>query len=145
MIHVPAIVRHPATVPAGSEVAAVIEGVDLMPTVLDAVGADIPRSVDGESRWAAVTGSGEAGSEGVLVEYATPEGESSKTLLTATHKYWVNEQGEEALFDRRNDPDEFVNRAGDPACVADLQDMRNRLLLKLINTDNRSPDRIAPY
>ncbi len=145
VIHVPAIVRHPATVPAGSEVAAVIEGVDLMPTVLDAVGADIPRSVDGESRWAAVTGSGEAGSEGVLVEYATPEGESSKTLLTATHKYWVNEQGEEALFDRRNDPDEFVNRAGDPACVADLQDMRNRLLLKLINTDNRSPDRIAPY
>ncbi len=145
VIHVPAIVRHPATVPAGSQVEAVIEAVDLMPTVLDAVGADIPRSVDGESRWAAVINSDDAGSDAILLEFATPEGESTKTLRTATHKYWVNEQGEEALFDLLDDPDEFVNRAGDPAALGDLQEMRGRLLQKLINTEDRTRTRTGPY
>lgn len=145
VIHVPAIVRYPAAVPAGSEVEAIIEAVDLMPTILEAVGADTPRSVDGHSRWAAVTGDSEAGPNSVLVEFATPEGENCKTLLTTTHKYWVNQKGEELLFDLRDDPNEFVNRAGDAAAAGDLQDMRARLLQKLISTDDRSLERTAQY
>jgi hypothetical protein len=57
----------------------------------------------------------------------------------------VNERGEEVLFDLQSDPNEFVNRATDPEAAADLQDMRSRLLHKLINTDDRSLDQIAPY
>jgi len=33
----------------------------------------------------------------------------------------------EALYDRVKDPGEQVNRAGDPACAAVLQTMRDRL------------------
>jgi len=47
--HVPLILRLPGKFPAGSSVDGFIYGADLMPTILDLAGVDIPSAIDGES------------------------------------------------------------------------------------------------
>lgn len=145
VLHVPAIIRYPAQVPAGSQITTTMEAVDLMPTILEAIGAEIPSSVDGTSRWLTVRGLESSGSESVLVEFATPEGQSVKTIFTNRYKYWINELGEEVLFDLSRDPNEFINSASDPVYESALHTMRALLIAKLLNTEDRSRERIAPY
>jgi arylsulfatase A-like enzyme/Flp pilus assembly protein TadD len=47
--HVPFILSLPGWLPAGVEVAPVVRGVDLMPTVLDVAGLPVPKGLDGAS------------------------------------------------------------------------------------------------
>jgi arylsulfatase A-like enzyme len=47
--HVPLIIRHPKQTARGSVVTAPTESVDVSPTILDALGVDVPHSMDGHS------------------------------------------------------------------------------------------------
>lgn len=49
--HVPLLMRLPAEVPAGTVVETQVQGIDILPTILDAVGLEHPYGLEGESLW----------------------------------------------------------------------------------------------
>ncbi|WP_068777076.1 arylsulfatase [Paenibacillus sp. FJAT-26967] len=114
-----------------SRVGGVVELRDIMPTLLDAAGAAVPRSVDGSSvlplargervPWRdALHGEHEAGP--LSVQYMTDGRE----------KYiWFSQSGREQLFDLTSDPQELTDLAGDPRYGERLGYWRDRLAREL--------------
>ncbi len=145
VVRVPCIFRLPEYIPAGRRVSDLVEGVDLMPTILDAVGVPVPDGVKGESQWAAICGTGPGTKEAVLIEHRVPHGRSVKTLRTKRWKYWRYSTGEEILVDLEADPSEFTNLAVDGDYEGKLCEMRELLLDVLLRVDDDLPPRIAPY
>ena len=89
---------------------------DIMPTVLEMAGLEIPDSVDGSSLLPLLRDDGDATSRWrthIHIEYAAPS--KFHALTDGREKYvWFSEDGREQLFDLTNDPGECHNRANDP-------------------------------
>ncbi|MFP4058758.1 MAG: sulfatase [Candidatus Brocadiia bacterium] len=145
IVRVPGFFHFPGRLPPGRQVEALVESVDFVPTILEAVGVEPPDGVKGVSRWDLLAGRTQQGADGVLIEFKQPHGTNIKTLVTADYKYWVNEGGEEALFDRVADPHELVNRAPDPAYREAVETLRQALVAKLLAAEDDLPPKIAPY
>jgi hypothetical protein len=118
---IPLIMRFPESMgfPKGQVIDEPVELMDLMPTMLDAAGIDIPDSVDGESLVGLLRG------ESLDREYIHGEcarvpgmGTGMQYLTNGREKYiWLPGQGTEQLFDLAQDPyetrdisDEYVLR-----------------------------------
>ncbi len=130
---IPLLLQYPAglDLPSGS-FPQVVGLQDVMPTILDVVGVDIPPSVTGTSLLRAIRGEpwrdffhGEHSSC-----YST---ENAMHYLTdAREKYiWFPVTGEEQLFDLAHDRQELRNLAGDPAWAERLALWRGRLIERL--------------
>lgn len=117
VIRVPTFVRWPGHIPQGQTCDAMMETVDIMPTLLDAAGIDTPKGVKGTSMWDTLRGKSNAGKESILVESGTNEGSQSawdrnagrcnKTIRTRDLLYWRDHRGGEVLYDLERDPHEF--------------------------------------
>lgn len=117
----------------GSVKTDVVELRDVMPTVLEAAGVQIPDSVEGISLW-----------NTALKENATPEvreylhgehtlGEaSSHWIITRDEKYiWYSQTGEEQYFRIAEDPDELHNLIGSEASKERVAALRGLLIQEL--------------
>ena len=128
---VPMVWRWPGGLPGGRTFEGFFEGVDLVPTLLEALSLPIPKPVDGTSLWGQLVGDDGPGKDCVLMEYFDPgieevvhevpkatrytlRGWSVLTLIDEQNKYWIDGEGNEILYDRKADPGEHVNLAGDP-------------------------------
>jgi arylsulfatase A-like enzyme len=131
--HIPLIIRDPRPHAArGAVVEDFTEAVDLMPTILDWLGLDVPMQCDGESLLPFLEGNrpskwrSEAHFE---YDFRDIVGQGPETALGLTSdqcqlcvirdrewKYVHFPALPPLLFNLREDPHEFVNRAGDPAC-----------------------------
>ena len=154
--HVPLIVRDPR--PAGSsgrgrKVSAFTENVDVMPTILEALGLQAPPQCDGESLAPFLAGD-------------TPGGWRREAHFEFDFRYALEEPGSEALqltpdqctlyalrgerykyvhftampplfFDLRDDPAEFVDRAGDPSYRERMLEHAQKMLSWRMNHDER--------
>ena len=153
-LRVPMVWRWPSGLPGGRTFDGFFEGVDLVPTLLEALSLPIPAPVDGSSHWGQLAGADGPGKDNVLVEYFDPgieqvghpvsgaapyslDGFSVLTLIDKLNKYWIDGDGNEILYDRKTDPGEHVNLAGDPAHAPALGRMRKALLVKLALTYDR--------
>lgn len=128
--HIPFLVKFPAglkDVPAaGSEDSRVVELRDVLPTMLDAAGAEIPREVEGlsllrQGPW-----------RGWLdLEHATCYS-SDNYWCALTDGRWkyvrVLSTGGERLFDLESDPQELHDLASDPCFGAELALWRGRMV-----------------
>lgn len=102
---------------------------DVMPTVLEAAGVEIPDSVTGTSVFSAIRG-------GPWRQYFHGEhspcysnDEAMHYLTDAKEKYvWFPARGEEYLFDLERDRQELHNIAGDPVNRERVETWRNRLI-----------------
>lgn len=110
----------------------VVELSDIMPTLLDAVGADIPGTVEGRS---------------VLDLFDTDTSTPWRTHIHGEHemgersfhyitdgkeKYvWFSQTGHEQFFDLQKDPTELSNRINDDTYVTTIQTHRDRLMQAL--------------
>jgi arylsulfatase A-like enzyme len=114
---VPWIVRWPGTVPAGSSTDALVDGSDLLPTVLALAGVDVPRDlqIDGSSFRDVLTDPDSPGRHWV---YAENRGES----FVANRRWKLMSDGK--LFDRQSHPleDKMVTVE-----TAESEAARNRL------------------
>ena len=103
--------------------------VDLVPTLLDLVGAwpEEEQVLDGQSLTPWLNGSGET-HQPVIAEYMA-EGAAAPCFLIREHglKYIHSPADPPQLYDLRTDPDELVNLSGRPEYAADERSLAERL------------------
>lgn len=153
---IPLIVRDPrpqADAGRGRQVDAFTESVDVMPTILEALGAPVPRQVDGFPLTKWIHG-GEPRTwrteAHVEYDFGDPTMRPAETALglrteqcgitvlrSEDYKY-VHFAGLPPLFyDLRDDPDQLVNRADDPSRRDAMLDMAQRLITWRMMTEER--------
>jgi len=162
-IHVPFMIRYPSVVTPGiyDQLA---ESTDVMSTLLELCGGEVPWIDQGNNLCALITPSGGeyrereyVFAENIIPEVITgPErdfyfykNEGVKGIRHPDAKMVRSKQwkynyyvGEEELYDLENDPEEMTNLAGAPGCAAIKQTMKNALLDWVITADETS--QIAP-
>ncbi|MFQ5791069.1 MAG: sulfatase-like hydrolase/transferase, partial [Acidobacteriota bacterium] len=148
-MHVPFILKAPLPSLRGRRVAAQVRTIDLMPTVLELAGVDIPSSVQGESLLSLATGHAEelnlvAYGESYLPRYHYGWSEL-KSLRTGKLHYIDAPRTE--LFDVRADPREQANLAPQRAGTVlrlkkQLEEIR--ALYSVEGIDNRIPAALDP-
>ena len=131
---VPFLLRLPARLAAqwgrpGTVVDTITELRDLMPTLLDLAGVEIPDGVDGCSLRPAIAGQGPVRDHLHGEHVISALGRHClQWIRSEHHKYlWFSGDGHEQLFDLRTDPLEEHDLASDPAHATELE--RHRALL----------------
>jgi arylsulfatase A-like enzyme len=127
--------------PAGGRVRAFTEHVDLMPTMLQWLGLDVPRQCDGASLLPFLAGTPPQRWRDAAhweFDFRDPEVEAAlglhmeectlNVLRTAEAKYVHFPSLPPLLFDLRKDPAELVDRVPDPAYAAQRAHMLDALL-----------------
>ncbi len=158
---IPLIIRDPRSGKAhGHVVDRFTENVDIMPTLLEAIGADIPLQCDGRSLAPFIDGlaapknwRSEAHWEFDFRDPSDPRAEHALDLTL--HQCTMNiVRGERfkyvhftklppLLFDLEQDPGEFVNRAGDPDYLPVQLEYAQKLLSWRMNHDEHALTHIA--
>jgi arylsulfatase A-like enzyme len=85
-----------------------VETIDLLPTLFDYLGLRIPEHLEGDSLWPLIQGRVRR-LDGPEVVVATMR-RNLHAIRLGDHKYLLQVQGEEELYDLRADPDEQRNR-----------------------------------
>ena len=153
---IPLIIRDPraeADAARGRTLDAFTESVDIMPTILELLGAPVPRQVDGFPLTKWLTG-GTPGTwrDAAHFEYdfGDPTARSAETALglrtdecglavlrTDRYKYVHFSALPPLLYDLREDPAQLIDRAGDPAYREALLEMTQRMLTWRMRTEER--------
>ncbi len=126
VMRTPLIIRAPGKLPAGKRVAALVEEIDIMPTILELLGIAVPAGVQGQSLV------GGAGRSTVHAEFS-----NIKMVRTAQWKlvhYLHAPYGE--LYNLREDPHELYNLWDDAAAAPARREMQARLADWLIDSQD---------
>ena len=118
---------------------------DIVPTLLAAVGQPVPRELDGVDGLPMLQDHSASIRDHCVVEYVgAPLTTSVKTIVTENRKLtWYRQQDYGELYDLAKDPWEKINRWDDSACASD----KSRLLCRILdNADvlEPRPRRISP-
>ena len=130
VLRVPLLMRWPGHIPAGARPEGFTShAIDLASTLLSAAGVPIPATFTGLNLLPQAQGL-EAGREDIFASYHGSQFGlySQRALRDRRWKYVWNATAEDELYDLEGDPGEIHNRAGDPACYAELTRLRARLL-----------------
>ena len=127
-IHIPAIIRYPGNVDAGSICSEVVSMVDWFPTLCGLAGIPVPRSIEGVNRQSALAVSADDESA-FIMNFSKwfdwfQDGAEWRGVRTNTFTYaeWLS--GETELYDLEADPLQMNNLAGrDHASERLLQEM----------------------
>ncbi len=114
-VHVPIIIRWPGVVKEGLRIKQLVQHVDLMPTILDALNIELPKGIDGKSLWPIIEGkANNVHSEIYLSECAW---QASRGIRTDRYKYIETydpgpfTRPAFELYDLLTDPNEETNLA----------------------------------
>ena len=134
----------------GGQLAELVSLVDLPPTLLDAAGLPIPAAMEGRSILPLVRREAAAWPEEVFVQIS--ESQVARAIRTHRWKYCVNAPDgvgwrdanadryvEEALYDLQADPYELENLAGIDAFRDVADDLRERLLARMVAAGETAP------
>jgi arylsulfatase A-like enzyme len=155
-VRVPALLTGPGFI-GGGEVRALINTVDVVPTLLDAAGLSVPNSVAGQSILPVVRDSRAPWRRDIF--FQTSEAETGRALRTHRWKYGVVTNGapypyerdmrpnseryvEAYLYDLKNDPYELVNLAGMPVCRELADHLKSKLLRWVAEIEGGPPPHI---
>jgi hypothetical protein len=127
-LHVPLIVRLPHGARAGTVVDTPVRSVDIVPTMVDALGAPSFPDFQGESLLPLIEDPAGAAPREDFARAANMVYAQRFGLRTATHKLVLTQQPfGESLFDLVADPHERTDLVADPAARPVLDDLRARL------------------
>jgi len=124
-MHVPFIVRYPARFKPQKSAAMVDVGPDMMPTILDIAGLDIPADLDGRSYLSVLKGDSDEHRDTIWYQVFTQTGGNPREfapfaergLRTKDWLYMRHKDKRVLLFDERADPNEQRNLVDDPAYI----------------------------
>jgi arylsulfatase A-like enzyme len=131
VVRVPMIVKFPDIVPEGNVIQELVGSIDLMPTLLDLAGVEIPEQVQGVSMTPLFAGEPVQWRDVIFSEIGYPGkagGGRNVMARTLTHKYVHYENGGkpmEMLFDMKADPWETRNVLADAAHAGALAKLRS--------------------
>ncbi len=120
----PLVIEYPGAASAGVKTDAIVETIDIFPTLCELTGLPVPAFAQGRSLRPILENPTAAGH--VAVAYA-----SAKTLRTDTHRIIVHPRGEVELYDHRTDPGETTNVANQQPEV--VESLKTLLAQKLSN------------
>ncbi len=134
----------------GGQIDVLVSLVDLPPTLLDAAGLPIPPSMEGHSILPLLQREPAPWPEEVFVQIS--ESQVARAIRTRRWKYCVSAPGlsgweqagsdryvEEALYDLEADPYELENLAGIDAFRAIADDLRRRLIARMVAAGEAAP------
>jgi arylsulfatase A-like enzyme len=150
-LRVPLVVAWPGEVRTGVETDALVELVDLAPTLLEAAGIDVPTAMQGESLWPLLTGETDVHRDSVyaeaydLVPWQEPT-DYSTMVRTDEHKLVRHHRsGMGELYDLAADPDERRNRWDDPEYADVRADLLATLSDRMVETVDTGIERRAVW
>lgn len=151
LTRVPLIIRWPHRFKAGLKVDALVEMIDLAPTLIEAAGIPIPAGMQGRSLAPLLTGQTTTHRDSVYMEFFDANFEYPiRPMLTSvrTDRWKLNycdqaKYGE--LYDLKTDPGEFTNLWHDPHHKDDREMMQQVLLTRMIDTVDPLPRKVAPW
>ena len=130
---VPFIIKGPEIAAASENCTHLIEAVDVLPTLLDLAGIQSPPQLNGRSFAPLLLDRPYQPRESALTEF-----HGWKSLRTRHHRYLIHDDGQELLWDDKNQP---LNPAKNPAVV---NHHRHLLLQRLLEAERPLP-RTWPY
>lgn len=151
LTRVPLIIRWPKHFQAGRKVNALVELVDIVPTLLEAAGVPIPPGVQGRSLMPLLTGKSTTHRDSVYMEFYNANfNYPIAPMITAvrTEQWKLNfcdnaKYGE--LYDLQNDPGESKNLWNDPHHKDAQEMMMQTLLTRMIASTDPLPLKTAPW
>ncbi len=126
---VPLMIRVPGA-SAGRRVSHIVEAVDVVPTLLECAGYQIPPEVQGHSLMPLVNSS-----HGYAKADAMMEMKGWKSLRNARFRYVSEADGSEHLWDLETEFGPYRDLAADPIYTSALSEMRGRLLQRVIQNE----------
>lgn len=133
LVHIPLILACPGRLPAGRVVDGLVEGIDIMPTVLELLGLPRPGGVQGVSFLPLAEGRAERTRAEVYLEHGSPR-DPLRGIRTEKWKYVYSPNGGCELYDLERDPYELSNLVDEEEDT--VRDMQRRLLDWEIKTDD---------
>ena len=132
------LIGHIPGMTGGNRTNALVYNMDLMPTILEIAGCEIPDDLDAVSLTPILTGKRESvrdENEPVYIEFHGHQAPYEQRMVrTRTAKYIFNAPDKDELYDLRNDPYELHNIADNPAHAKLLNHMRLTMRGQLIKT-----------
>ncbi len=142
---VPLIMSYPNGFDCGQKREELIEAVDIVPTILDYCGFQIPPIMQGRSFRSLLDGSSYEERTSAFLELKFPFKRSWKTIRTRQFKYCTNRSGQELLFDLNEDPNELHDVSDNIEYVEALHECRRELLRRWFDVQQEYPLRSAQY
>lgn len=139
--HIPLQVRWPEVVEPGTTNDNYIRLLDLMPTFLDMAGADIPEDIDGRSILPLLKQENVDWPDSVFLEYNGDEFGlyTQRGVRTDEYKFIYNGPDTNELYHLPSDPHELNNVIDDPAYSDIHEEMVERLIDWMNDTNDRYP------
>ncbi len=145
--HVPFLVSYPRKIKPGQRQKEVVEAVDIVPSILDWCGVQVPPFMQGSSLRPLL----EPGRNGyrkrssAFIEHRKPFMEAYKAVRTDEYLYVIHDDGEEELYDLSLDPHQLTDIAGKPETQNVLADMRKELMDRWFEVEGQYPKRTGYY
>lgn len=128
-------------IPKGSVCREVVELRDVMPTLLEAAGLEVPACVEGRSMMRLAREQSDPSWRTHLHGEHTFEGASVQFITDTRHKYiWHSGSGRELLFDLQNDPTELLDLSTAPEHAGELTRLRSLLIRELTGREEQFVD-----
>lgn len=143
---IPLVLRWPGRLPAGAAREVLASNMDLVPTVLEAAGAEPLTPCDGRSLLAAAQRPEAPGFPDDLMcqHHGTYRHAVFQRLLRwRQYKYVAHLGDQHELYDLERDPYEMNNCIEEPALRAVLAEMRRRLARRMQDSEDNAPDGLA--
>ncbi|QHI69212.1 sulfatase-like hydrolase/transferase [Tichowtungia aerotolerans] len=135
--NIPFIVRWPGVIPSGSVSENLISHIDVVPTVLDAIGAsEVPKVLHGKSMVPMFGNLSESSSDEIFVEFGRYEIDHDgfggfqpvRCVRNDRYKLVINLLCTDELYDMQEDPEEMVNLIENPEHVPERDSLHDKLI-----------------
>ena len=137
---VPLLIRWPRLAASGRTVHGLVEALDIVPTLCDLMGMQVPPHLQGQSLASVLHGRADSTKR----RSALTEQQGWKAIRTDRYRYLCESNGRESLWDVETDPDEYHNLADEPAFASVVAEHRAEMLRHLLESE-RGRTRIWPY
>jgi len=127
--NVPLIVQVPSIKGAAKPDQTIVEALDVLPTLLELAGLPVPSSLQGQSLKPRLECPGSPGRESALTEFT-----HWRTLRTATHRYYVHDNGKETLAVIDLDGEHPLD-IDDPTHAPDLSRHRHLMIQRMLQAE----------